>query len=256
MKFRLFLLALIALAVPVLAFAQDAPPTPDSVFASAITALVPVVVMVIVWGVRALAPKIPPILLPILATAIGAASSFVSGLQGATGGSLVKGAALGVLAVFLREILTTLGLDVSVKKVGVLFLVVVGLVGLNACASTGPVKQGAYVGLSAAKEGLNLVSTTLLQVECGKPVAPQPPACVPSDRADVAWKAIGEAAEYGKQAEVLVRALPANLDSTTPPAQVADLIGKVWTAIWQVTALFHHDGAQGLSKDLTALSHK
>jgi hypothetical protein len=113
----LLLFALFVLAIPAVLMAQDTVPTVDSTVAAVITALIPVGVMLLVWIVRAFVPKIPPIVLPILATAIGAALSFVGSLRAATGGSLWRGAALGALAVFLREFLTTLGLDVSVKKV-------------------------------------------------------------------------------------------------------------------------------------------
>jgi hypothetical protein len=114
-KLKLFVLALLALGLPVIVLAQDQAPTPDSVGAAAIAALVPVVVMVLVWGVRLVVPKIPPILLPIIATGFGALSSFIATVP--VDGSLLKGAALGALAVFVREVLNAMGVNVSVKKV-------------------------------------------------------------------------------------------------------------------------------------------
>jgi hypothetical protein len=135
-------------------------------------------------------------------------------------------------------------------------LLVLGFVGLEGCASTQKAKAGAYQGLFAAKEALNLVSNTLLAVECTKPTAPLPPACVPPEAADKAWKAIGVAADKGQQATGLVRALPPSLDSSTPPAEVASLVGEIWATIWDITNLFHHPAATSLNKQLTTLSHE
>lgn len=73
----------------------------------AILALVPVVTMVVVWGVRLLIPKIPRVALPILAASLPFALTFLVNYIGGHTFSPLAMAALGALATWLREIIST-----------------------------------------------------------------------------------------------------------------------------------------------------
>jgi hypothetical protein len=74
----------------------------------AILALVPIVTMVVVWGVRLLVPKIPRVALPILAAGLPfVLSFFVDYIGGHTFSPLVA-ALLGAAATWLREIISTI----------------------------------------------------------------------------------------------------------------------------------------------------
>ena len=75
--------------------------------AGAITALIPVLVPFIVYGVRLLIPKIPRVALPLIAVAgglvINAFDSFVAGADP----SIILAAGLGAIGVFIREVFNT-----------------------------------------------------------------------------------------------------------------------------------------------------
>lgn len=76
--------------------------------AQAILALVPIVTMIVVWGVRKLVPKIPRVALPILAASLPFALSFLASyISGHTFSPLVA-ALLGAAATWLREIISTI----------------------------------------------------------------------------------------------------------------------------------------------------
>jgi hypothetical protein len=76
--------------------------------ADVITALVPPLTILFVWGTRKLIPKIPRAILPFLALGGGAAiNAAISALAGIQDQGLIVGALLGAVAVWLREMWTT-----------------------------------------------------------------------------------------------------------------------------------------------------
>ncbi len=66
--------------------------------------LIPVLVPVLIAGVKWLLPKIPAVALPILAPVLGAALDIVLHYAGATGSNGLLGAVLGAAGVGLREV--------------------------------------------------------------------------------------------------------------------------------------------------------
>ena len=75
---------------------------------SAISALVPVVTALAVWGGRVLVAKVPRAFLPIVAVAIGTGFDFLLAyMQGGTFNPVV-GALLGASATWLRELISTI----------------------------------------------------------------------------------------------------------------------------------------------------
>lgn len=247
------------------ALAQDPSPSPSPVpepvdavvqlGISVVGALVVFGTPLLILAAKNLTDQLPKFSIPILASVIGVAIQYTSTLV--VGGKFAPVAAVALVGIsnMLRGVLTNISTEKASKALAVLLITGVGLASTG-CASTAPAKKNAYVGLAAADEALNLVVTTLLRIECGKALAPEPPACLSSDKADAAWKVVGEAGKLGKEAQTLVRALPPTIDTSTPPAEIAALFGKIWEAIWRVTALFQHDGAKALNKDLTALSRR
>lgn len=107
--------------MPVAVFAQELqPPDLNAAALSAITALTPVATMLLVWGLKFLWQKIPASAIFIVTPVVGAAINYgllwYDGNVGAF--SPVVGAALGWLAIALREFLDTLqtkGLNGSVS---------------------------------------------------------------------------------------------------------------------------------------------
>ena len=74
----------------------------------ALLALVPIVTMIVVWGVRLLIPKIPRVALPVLAAGLPfVLSFFVDYIGGHTFSPLVA-ILLGAAATWLREIISTI----------------------------------------------------------------------------------------------------------------------------------------------------
>ena len=80
----------------------------SSLGAQAILALVPVVTVLVVSGIRAVVPKIPRFLLPILATALPFALTLLTNYIGGHTFSPALAALLGASATWLREIVSTL----------------------------------------------------------------------------------------------------------------------------------------------------
>lgn len=76
--------------------------------AQAILALVPVVTMVIVYGIRKLVPKLPRFIVPIIAMALGAVLAVVQSQLGGPDVSVLVAALLGACATWLREIINTI----------------------------------------------------------------------------------------------------------------------------------------------------
>jgi len=74
----------------------------------AILALVPIVTMVVVWGVRLLIPKIPRVALPILAMGLPYVLTFFVNYVGGHEFSPLVGALLGAAATWLREVISTI----------------------------------------------------------------------------------------------------------------------------------------------------
>lgn len=80
----------------------------NDVAAKAILALVPVVTMIVTWGVRAVAPKLPRVTIPFVAMALGAAISYLLQLAGGPGVAPLVAVLLGAAATWLREVLSTI----------------------------------------------------------------------------------------------------------------------------------------------------
>ena len=101
--FLMFLLTLISLS----AFAADSPTPPDSkaALAGLITAATPFVIPFVVWAFKAGIGKLPSFSLPILATLLGIASTYVNQVIAGGHFDLIGGAALGLLAVGIREVI-------------------------------------------------------------------------------------------------------------------------------------------------------
>lgn len=78
--------------------------TPDVFIMLLQVSIVPAVILLI----KTLVPRLPKALLPILAPLVGAALEIVGYYSGLTGGSVVTGAVLGALGVWLREVLDQL----------------------------------------------------------------------------------------------------------------------------------------------------
>jgi len=74
----------------------------------AILALVPIVTMVVVWGVRLLIPKIPRVALPILAMGLPFALTFLVNYTTGHELSPIVAALLGAAATWLRELISTI----------------------------------------------------------------------------------------------------------------------------------------------------
>jgi ABC-type glycerol-3-phosphate transport system permease component len=80
----------------------------NAVLSQAVIALVPVVTMVVVSGIRALVSKIPRLALPILAVALPFALTLLTNYIGGHQFSPLVGALLGAAATWLREVITTM----------------------------------------------------------------------------------------------------------------------------------------------------
>lgn len=89
-------------------FLLEAAPDLELLGANLIKALIPILVPLLVWGVRSILPKIPkaalPILSPILGALLDALLAYIAGGQW----SPIAGAALGAAGVGLREIVDQL----------------------------------------------------------------------------------------------------------------------------------------------------
>lgn len=69
-----------------------------------ITGLIPVVTPVVIWAIRLAVPKIPKMMLPILAPLVGAAADIAAYYAGLSGLAPLWGALLGAVGVWLREL--------------------------------------------------------------------------------------------------------------------------------------------------------
>jgi len=74
----------------------------------AVLALVPIVTMVVVWGVRLLIPKIPRVALPVLAMGLPYVLTFFVNYVGGHEFSPLVAALLGAAATWLRELISTI----------------------------------------------------------------------------------------------------------------------------------------------------
>lgn len=79
-----------------------------SLAGQAVVALVPVVTMVVVWGIRQLVPQIPRVALPVLAMALPFGLTLLTNYMGGHQFSPIVGALLGAAATWLRELISTL----------------------------------------------------------------------------------------------------------------------------------------------------
>lgn len=79
-----------------------------AVASQAVVALVPVVTMVVVWGIRLLIPKIPRVALPVIAMALPFVLTLLTNYIGGHELNPMMGALLGAAATWLREIISTL----------------------------------------------------------------------------------------------------------------------------------------------------
>ena len=79
----------------------------EELAAQAITALIPVVGAVLVYLVRQLIPKVPRVVLPVIALALGIGLDYLTAFIGAGEFNIVVGAALGAASVWLREVINT-----------------------------------------------------------------------------------------------------------------------------------------------------
>ena len=70
-----------------------------------ILGLIPLVVPILLWGLKGVVPLIPKFLLPILAPLLGAALEWIGYYAGVTSGNPVLGAVLGAAGVGLREVI-------------------------------------------------------------------------------------------------------------------------------------------------------
>lgn len=80
----------------------------NNVGAQAILALVPIVTMVVVYGVRRAVPKLPRFSIPILAMALGFILTYVQNELGGPAVTPLTAAILGASATWLREIISTI----------------------------------------------------------------------------------------------------------------------------------------------------
>src|SRR5258706_15301019 len=96
---RLLLLFALVLACAAPVLAADTPPDANATLAQAITVLTPVLIPALVWGAKKGFASIPPVLLPILATALGVGLDYVNQLVTGGGHGVVVGALLGAAAV-------------------------------------------------------------------------------------------------------------------------------------------------------------
>lgn len=112
LAFALFAIAVVAL-VPVALFAAQevatpiAPPNAVAQLALAITALAPIVLPFVVYGVRLVLPKIPRVALPVVAMALGFGVNLLASYIAGHEFSPLIGAALGAASVWVREIANT-----------------------------------------------------------------------------------------------------------------------------------------------------
>lgn len=108
---RLTFLFALALAAPVYLWAQETDPsTPDltKIVVSAIAALTPVLSVAVLWALKLAWSKIPASLILFLAPLLGMAINFGTGwVEGHPVASPIAAAALGALAVYLREFAST-----------------------------------------------------------------------------------------------------------------------------------------------------
>lgn len=102
-KIRLFFASLAGLMFVAVAFAQDAAPatgfTPDNIVAW----LTPVLVPLVLAGIKQLMPKLPSWTIPLLAPILGVGIDFLHSLATAHSTNLLVAAALGLAGVGLRE---------------------------------------------------------------------------------------------------------------------------------------------------------
>ena len=224
-----FLLLSLLLVLPAFVLAQDASPVPtvDSVLAMLITAATSTAVMLVLWGLREAMPKIPPLLIPTLAAALGAGLSYLEQLQSITGGSAIRGAIVGLGAVVVRSLLNQIGVNVSPNKVASLLLIV-GLVGLSGgCASTGSARKVGYQGVSATTAALNLVQVTKNELHAAGVLND----AVNKRANDILIKAL----KVNGKAIDTFDALPGDLKSATP--EVLGFIVEVWSLIDEIRGI-------------------
>jgi hypothetical protein len=103
---------LVALALlPTLALAQATgnvqPPDWSAIIAGVITGVVPLLIPVLVYGVRLAIPSIPRAWVPFIAIALGPVVTWLAQLAGAPGIPILKAALLGALSIVVREIWNT-----------------------------------------------------------------------------------------------------------------------------------------------------
>jgi len=80
----------------------------DALLSQAILALVPVVTVLVVSGIRLLIPKIPRVALPFLAMGLPFVLTLLTNYIGGHQFSPLVGALLGAAATWLREVITTM----------------------------------------------------------------------------------------------------------------------------------------------------
>jgi hypothetical protein len=72
--------------------------------ADVIAALTPIIVPILIWGVKLATDRIPKEALPILAAALGVLADYVNTLVTAGGHGIIVGALLGLAGVGVREV--------------------------------------------------------------------------------------------------------------------------------------------------------
>ncbi len=90
-----------------LASAAAAPTDWRVLFADSITALSPVLIPVAIYYFRLWQPRVPRVLLPLLAVLLGVLVQWVDALASASAADPLAGAVLGLSAVVLREVWNT-----------------------------------------------------------------------------------------------------------------------------------------------------
>ena len=80
----------------------------NAVGVQAILALVPVVTMLLVYGIRKLLPKLPKYIVPLIALGLGAFLTWLQGYMGGVSASPLVMVLLGAAATWLHEVINAL----------------------------------------------------------------------------------------------------------------------------------------------------
>lgn len=136
-------------------------------------------------------------------------------------------------------------------------IVLVGLVALQGCASTGGAKAAGYQGLTIAGQALFLIQDTEMGMVCGRAGAPVPPACVSETihKNEISPR-LAKAFGVGEKASAALRALPPTI-SASPTPEIFAFVAEIWGLVDEIRALIPQSSqSKQLASSLDGLAAK